>query len=268
MYSWENSTMTDQTKTTTMAFDLSKFTRDKYKVLMDKLIVLIGKEKPTTIAQVDAMFPKLGAEIDATEPGLKKLYDSFMRKVYKKGRIAADKSAQSILGQEVKLPFNQTHKRALIAVEKMAFLNIKNVNTEVKIDLRRGLYESIQNGEGVEGLTNRVEAALKKKPKKASKDVQADARDTPEFRAVLIARTELVNAYNQGNLQNLKQAGFEKKKWVTGKDERTCFICKPMDGQVRKIDELFVGKAPNGKILKTMAPTIHPNCRCSIIGVL
>jgi len=260
--------MTDQTKTTTMAYDLSQFTKTKYSALMDKLKKIIAREKPTTIVQIDALFPKLGAEIDATEPGLKKVYDTFMTKVYKKGMFSGAKSVQSVLGQEVKLPFNQPHKRALNAVEKMAFLNIKNINDEVKGDLRRGLYEAIQNGEGIEGLKNRVEASLKKKPKKVAKDVQPDARDTPEFRAEIIARTELVRAYNQGNLENIKMAGIEKKQWVTGHDERTCPICKPMDGQVRKVGEPFVGKLPNGKEVRVMAPPIHCQCRCVTIAKL
>ena len=260
--------MIDQTKTATMAQDLSKFTRAKYKKLLDKLKNILEKEKPVTIAQIDSLFPKLGAEIDPTEPSLKKIYDHFMKKVYKKGMITGANSVKDVLKQDVKLPFNQPHARALSEVKKISFLNIKNINDEIKVDLRKGLYDAIQSGEGVKGLTNRVEAVLKKKPKKASKNVQADARSTPEYRAELIARTELVRAYNRGNLENIKMAGIEKKQWVTGHDERVCPICAPMNGQVKNVNEPFVGKLPNGKIIKVMTPPIHCQCRCVIIAKL
>jgi len=71
-------------------------------------------------------------------------------------------------------------------------------------------------------------------------------------RAKMIARTEIITAYNQGAETQYKAAGLTRKQmiWITAIDERTCDEC--IGNDEKTIDEI-------GEL-----PPVHPNCRCSI----
>lgn len=82
--------------------------------------------------------------------------------------------------------------------------------------------------------------------------------DNP-IRAVTIAQTEPVNAYQSGYALYAKQTGAISKEWdgLIG----ACKICAPLIGTTVGIDEMFV--LPNGAELAH--PAGHPRCRCSLI---
>ena len=84
-----------------------------------------------------------------------------------------------------------------------------------------------------------------------------------KYRTQNIARTELSSAYNNGQLESIRQAsqtgyvdGEVEKTWLTAEDERLCPDCEEMDGETVGIDEGFsCGVA---------CPPLHPSCRCSV----
>lgn len=83
------------------------------------------------------------------------------------------------------------------------------------------------------------------------------------YRAQMIARTELVAAYNVSELRGVEQAIEDGhmsrntiKRWSTSLDDRVCDACKLLEGVEVGVTEEF----PNG--FQT-APA-HPNCRCAI----
>lgn len=85
-------------------------------------------------------------------------------------------------------------------------------------------------------------------------------------RAVLIARTEILAASNYGQLAAWRQAVDEgqlpstaQKRWIVTPDDRLCTRCRPLAGQVRRLDEPFL--AEDGAMV--LAPPLHPNCRCT-----
>jgi len=258
--------MTDLTKTTALSATLSKFIRARYNISLAILMRLLDKEKPTSFSQVDSLFPKIGKEIDGMDPKLQKIVNRFVKQTYIKGKSDGTIKVSKAFKTKIVMPFNQQHKNALNQVNKMAFQNIKNINEQMKGDIRRELYESISNGESPDNLSKRLEGVFKRKPKKSVKAFQKDVRATPEFRAELIAKTELVRSYNAGTLQMLKQSGVKVKEWFTARDERVCPICAPMNGQLRPVDEPFEGKDTKGRILKVMHPTIHVRCRCTMLA--
>ena len=84
-------------------------------------------------------------------------------------------------------------------------------------------------------------------------------------RAMNIARTETINAANQGQSELWKQAVEKgqldpntKRVWIAALSERTCPICMELNGQERGFEELWV--TPTGEV---DGPTAHPQCRCT-----
>jgi SPP1 gp7 family putative phage head morphogenesis protein len=87
-------------------------------------------------------------------------------------------------------------------------------------------------------------------------------------RGELIARTEVLTAANHGQLETWREAkrqgvlGREyRKQWVTTPDELLCPECEALDGVTADLHEEFV--SADGT--RAMAPTLHPNCRCSMV---
>jgi len=76
-------------------------------------------------------------------------------------------------------------------------------------------------------------------------------------RAERIARTEIVRAHAEGQLDALEQLEVEQigvmVEWDTAGDSRVCPLCRPLDGMVLKTKESH-GMIPR-----------HPNCRCAFL---
>lgn len=84
-------------------------------------------------------------------------------------------------------------------------------------------------------------------------------------RTLNIARTETIAASNEGQRQVWLQAVENElvspevqREWIAAPGERTCPICKALDGQVVGLEERFV--LPDGS--KVMGPPAHTACRC------
>jgi SPP1 gp7 family putative phage head morphogenesis protein len=83
-------------------------------------------------------------------------------------------------------------------------------------------------------------------------------------RAERIARTELAEAANQGRFMSWMEADAQglippnsKKRWMIARDERTCSICVPLDGEIVNWEDNFS--------IDKLMPTAHPNCRCTAV---
>jgi HK97 family phage portal protein len=85
--------------------------------------------------------------------------------------------------------------------------------------------------------------------------------DLTDYQAERIARTELTNAFNEGNRQGWKQAGVATKQWsVAGGQCELCDAIAIKYPNEIPIDELFTCEDFIGQ-----GPTAHPNCRCGLI---
>jgi SPP1 gp7 family putative phage head morphogenesis protein len=85
-------------------------------------------------------------------------------------------------------------------------------------------------------------------------------------RSEMIARTEIIRASSDGQIETWKQArqqGFlgqnARKKWLTTQDDRLCPQCAPLNGVSVPLDGLFLGQVAG--------PPLHPACRCSLTVV-
>lgn len=99
----------------------------------------------------------------------------------------------------------------------------------------------IKTGESVEQIGTRITTAIN-----ASKS-----------RGVLIARTELMRAFNRAAEDRYTKAGFGMR-WVTAYDPEVCEQCVVMEN-IHGTGIL----EPNDP-----RPPLHPNCRCTIVPVL
>lgn len=100
--------------------------------------------------------------------------------------------------------------------------------------------------------------------------VQNYAGRLHRIRAERIARTELSWAFNQGGIEQMRQAQGELfqgepivKRWLTGRDERVCDHCGPLDGEIVGLEDTFPGATK--LIPNTFTPPAHPGCRCTLI---
>ncbi len=111
----------------------------------------------------------------------------------------------------------------------------KMVNGTTKEELRKILAEEFSQGVNIDKLTKRL------------KEFYAGQY---EWRAPLVARTEVIAAYNEGNLQGYESEGVEKVQWYAALDERLCDECMAEHEKVYPIIESH-GMIP-----------LHPQCRC------
>lgn len=88
-------------------------------------------------------------------------------------------------------------------------------------------------------------------------------------RALTLVRTETMAASNNGQQVLWNQAldrgllneAKTRRKWIVTPDDKLCPRCRPMAGQLRKLDEPF--QSPyDGTI--AMTPPLHWNCRCAM----
>lgn len=85
----------------------------------------------------------------------------------------------------------------------------------------------------------------------------AERIEVSRSRALTIARTELMHAHAEGQLDGFKELGIQEldvmAEWSTAGDDRVCPICAALEGKVYTVEEA-----------RGMIPQ-HPNCRCTWI---
>lgn len=91
-------------------------------------------------------------------------------------------------------------------------------------------------------------------PSEISREMNATITQLGRNRAALIARTEVIRAHAEGQLDSFERLGIEEVKALvefnTAGDERVCPICLSLE------DQTFTIEQARGVI------PVHPNCRC------
>lgn len=121
-----------------------------------------------------------------------------------------------------------------------------NISEPTRDMLRQTITEGVQNGQGIRGLIREIEGNY------------AFSHE----RAILIARTETMNAHGRGALEGYLMARDEgislKKAWSPAPD--ACVVCLDNEAQGPiELEEPFQSG--------DMAPTAHPNCRCVLVPI-
>jgi SPP1 gp7 family putative phage head morphogenesis protein len=123
-----------------------------------------------------------------------------------------------------------------------AFEQLKGVTGSMGAEMNRILAQSMVDGRGVEAIAREMTARIE---------------DLTLSRAMTIARTEIINAHAEGQLDGFEEIGIDKlgikAEWSTAGDDRVCPKCAPLEGVTFTVAEA-----------RGLIP-LHPNCRCAWI---
>jgi len=93
-----------------------------------------------------------------------------------------------------------------------------------------------------------------------AKELQGAVQGMSRTRASTLARTEIIHAHAEGQLDGFEEMGVDEigiqAEWLTAQDDRVCATCAELEGQLFSVDEAR-GLLPR-----------HPNCRCAWIPYL
>lgn len=141
--------------------------------------------------------------------------------------------------------FDVTNPKVVEFVQQHVAETIDNLEETTKQDIRDAIESSLDGDLTLREMTQ---------------DIMDSVGD--DDRAVMIAKTESMDAANQGLLASWDQAadeglltGDEYKEWIAT-ETGACDICEELDGETVPIDEDFSSGDD--------APPAHPNCRCTL----
>ena len=155
-----------------------------------------------------------------------------LRPSYWKGKKKAIKNLVPIEAAENMTPLDW---EALHTLEEINFNRIKDCTQRMKQAITYACNQGVLNGWGAGKIASELRKAV------------AGNNNMGIKRARMIARTEVINAYNTGAVNTYKSAGLKESEiiWITAFDERTCPICAGYDGMsIKEVGE---------------KPPVHPN---------
>lgn len=190
--------------------------------------------------------------------------------------------AFSVLAPEV-LRWLEEHGTEFIRT--LAGISHEDLRTKLVDMMSRGLSarEAAQSFVNQIGLTPRLAAAVENyraeliaaevAPARRAVLVARKERRLLQYRAMMIARTEAVNAIVAGQQAAWRQAEEDgyvsaeefEQEWVTSSDPCP-EICEPMDGDRRRLGESFI--TGDGRAVMGPGGDVHPHCQCVLIGVV
>lgn len=148
------------------------------------------------------------------------------------------------------VPFAGANTQAINASVRVASAFIEGEGARFRQQIVQIVGEGVAKGHGSKRLERDIRRALE-----GSGDPSGTtARVGLKRRAQLIARTELANAYGQGQIDHAKAEGFTYVRSIATEDERTCPQCMSRHGQIFRADRI--------------PPAWHPMCRCSYSPVI
>lgn len=168
---------------------------------------------------------------------LRRTSRKYINKFYQK---SSDKAAVDIRNVNVDYHFDLTRGdiEAINVLADNGFSLLKNSTSTMRASYLQTISNGMLRGHGIPKMVKAMRAATNKSKMEATR----------------IARTETLNAYNQGAINQYKKAGITHWRWLTAIDDRTCPECEPLDNLV------FDMNAPR--------PPKHPNCRCAVAPVV
>jgi len=121
-----------------------------------------------------------------------------------------------------------------------------NITESARDDIQSKVTRAIDEGWSSDDLADEIESV---------------GSFSPE-RALMIARTEIIRANNEGHMIAFRESGVvQMKEWSTAEDGDVCDICTENEEQGPiPLDDVFLSGDD--------AAPAHPNCRCVIVAVI
>jgi hypothetical protein len=140
-----------------------------------------------------------------------------------------------------------------IALEQKSFDHAAIAIGTTKEALQVELAAAIEQGEGIQQLSKRIDKLFGQHEKVRNK---------------LIARTELTDVINDGSTETLRREGYQNKEWSTVIDGRERASHAAADGQVVGIHQPFMVGGSSGMFPgdSTLPMSERANCRCAVVG--
>ena len=179
----------------------------------------------------------------------------YLEQSYTKGVIRSytDVHAETLAGspdfyQGGKSQFLRDAFNAPVTQEKLRFLStrsyeeLKGISDVMSQQMSRIIADGFVRGVGPAGI---------------ARALRENVAGITKQRAIVLARTEVIAAHAEGQLDSLERLGVEEVgiqvEWSTAGDDRVCELCAPLEGVVMTIEEAR-GLIPR-----------HAQCRCAWI---
>lgn len=180
--------------------------------------------------------------------------DRYIRSAYQRGiargrtelrRAGADIPEGQALGGGLSSAFNQPiHTTRMELAFTQTYEGLKGVTKSMSAQISRTLAEGMGRGDSPKEIANLVTDRIDK---------------IGLTRAKTLARTEVIRAHHNANINEYEAAGIEgvkvKAEWSTA-GFNVCIICSSNEGRVFSL-----------KAIRTLIPA-HPNCRCVALPVV
>ena len=273
MLQWQNQlgTLSEANRervTRTLARSISGTVAD-LKVAYSKFDASEGASNRYTIESQTARYRELTKAAEGLMgPGalnnIKAIYESDLNDAYSLGTSASRDLAKIVDGVDTSAQAKIS--KMPIAAQAAAGQNLMQFWSKEKATLTAKVTEAtlsaLQRGKGWAAASRDIAQALRSDGQtilRGRDELSVTARNgivmNLEQRADLIAKTEIANAYIQGQMAQYRKNGYEYGRWsATG--ERSCPFCVAREGNIYPLDELE-GAIP-----------AHPRCRCTIAPVL
>jgi SPP1 gp7 family putative phage head morphogenesis protein len=158
---------------------------------------------------------------------------------YRAGSVRADQFlGVKVSANLVNMPAD---KSALSVLKARSLTGLKGITDEMSKSIMQEITDGMLRGQS---------------PREVAKGI-SERVDVSQSRAVTMARTETMKAYNQGATNRYKQRGVEMVEWLATSSERTCAECWALDGK-----QFPVGEEP------AVHGGTNANCRCTILPVI
>jgi hypothetical protein len=186
---------------------------------------------------------KNNLRIDLKNPLLKK----FINDRFNKFMQDLSTESSNIVQRSIQRSFSHALAPSQVAKEIMGHIGLNDRQSMALSNYRSGLEKTKTRPENIERYTELYSNRLLKQ------------------RSIMIARTEIQNANNQGQLAVWKQGqdegllNAEETYKVWENDVNPCPICRQMHGKKVKLNERWI--LPDGKTVNVPSE-IHPNCFC------
>lgn len=173
------------------------------------------------------------------------------------GYAAPSIEASGGLGMVMTLPF---HVDRVGLLYTRTFSELKGITGAMDQVVSRTLAQGMADGDNPRLLAKKLVAAIDGKGAGELGMFDRIGRFIPaEQRAEMLARTETIRAFHQGNIQEMRNWGTigirVQAEWMTAGDGRVCQRCLQLQGKVYTLDEID-GMIP-----------YHPNCRCIALPI-